>query len=296
MKVRLLAVMAVVVVGVMAGTSPAMAKKAHTASAWGNQHKDNKVFGEAIHNLRLASDKTNWDASQFSGFVITAATALQKGLTDLAASYGNFQYGVVQLSYAGCTTTGATGCLALYAASVPFVATPRLDPTSQQSTVTAQFKVPASGAGAGEGGGKISATATVRALDPAGQDAVSTAFCRVSATQTPPATASTAGYPNLYGTTTPSPTYGNLPFTPLRRSPLKPSNDAEQVSSIVGLTTDDKKVAVNLLGDDLSWSGTPSTIGGFTSNRGQTVDVTLSCMYIQNADLKKGGITPPFAS
>jgi hypothetical protein len=87
---------------------------------------------------------------------------------------------------------------------------------------------------------------------------------------------------------------------PLRRSPLVPTDESEKVASLVSLTTDDKKVAVNLLAPELSWNGFPTAAGGTTdaisATGGDTIEVTLSCMYIANKTLRDGGITPPFAS
>jgi hypothetical protein len=291
MKVRLLAVMALVVVGAMAGTSPAMAanKKATTSvsKAWQNQHKDNKAFGDAIHNLRNSVDSTNGALTSVTKQALAALTALQGGLTGLAASYTNFQYGVVQLSY-GTNCTNTT-CLGIYGASAPMLVTPRLDPTSAQSVASARFRVPPAAAG---GGGAVKATATVRAVDAEGQDALSTAFCRV--------TAQGSGAATDYRTTAPNTSLKNLPAMPLRRSPLVPTDESEKVASLVSLTTDDKKVAVNLLAPELSWNGFPTAAGGTTdaisATGGDTIEVTLSCMYIANKTLRDGGITPPFAS
>jgi len=132
MKVRLLAVMAVVVVGVMAGTSPAMAKKAHIASAWSHQHADNKKFGEAIYNLRKTTDLTNYSVAQITAASVKALTALKDGLEAVAGATTNFKYGVVQV---GTTTKGLGGV-----GPTHFFATPPIYKTGEQSTVT--FNVP----------------------------------------------------------------------------------------------------------------------------------------------------------
>ena len=126
MKVRLLAVMAVVVVGVMAGTSPAM------ASQWSHQHADNKQFGDAIHSLRIRTDLTNYTVGQITAASIEALTALKSGLTTIAGYTTDFKYGVVQVAYG----TGGLGDGIAGVGPVGFVATPNIQPTGEQSTVT----------------------------------------------------------------------------------------------------------------------------------------------------------------
>jgi len=132
MKVRLLAVMAVVVVGVMAGTSPAMAKKAHTASEWSHQHADNKAFGEAIHKLRISNDLTNYSVGQITAASIVALTALKDGLTKVADATTEFKYGVVQVGLA----TGGAGDGIVGFGPTEFYVTPPIYKTGEQSQVT----------------------------------------------------------------------------------------------------------------------------------------------------------------
>ena len=151
MKVRLLAVMAVVVVGVMAGTSPAMAKKAHTASAWSHQHADNKAFGEAIYKLRKSNDLTNFSVAQITAASVQALTALKDGLTKVADATTEFKYGVVQVATnasagqatgAGTTPAGLGNSVAGLGPT-HFYATPPIYKTGEQSTVTFAIKNPA---------------------------------------------------------------------------------------------------------------------------------------------------------
>jgi hypothetical protein len=281
MKVRLLAVMALVVVGAMAGTSPAMAakKKAKTSAvskSWQNQHKDNKVFGNAIHNLRVQSDKTNWDASQFSSFVITAATALQKGLTELAASYTNFEYGVVQLAYldGGTTVTPISGAI---------LVTPRLDPTAQQSTVSGQFTVP-SGANAD----RLLALTFARSVNPTANAATSTVSCRITAKQG----YATAADMNRESFATSAPSADaspstELPFYAVKRVPLPPSDATEQTQMPFTMVASEAAEATNLMTS--GWVGGADSGGAITSGQllkttnGQTggvLDATLSCLAI----------------
>lgn len=252
MKIRLLAVMALVVVGAMAGTSPAMAakKKAKTSAvskSWQNQHKDNKVFGNAIHNLRVQSDKTNWDASQFSSFVITAATALQKGLTDLAASYSNFEYGVIQVVKPDGT-----------AAAGSFLATPRIDPTVEQSTVTGQFAV----AGAGNHTLKVA----VRSVNPEANDKTSTVACRV-----------TGSIPSGgFITSKANAALSSLPFYPVARSPIQPTNKAELPALPVSMVSTDTQVDLTTAGNS---SGALTAAGATAAGTG-VLHVTLSCVSV----------------
>ncbi len=275
--------MALVVVGAMAGTSPAMAakKKAKTSAvskSWQNQHKDNKVFGNAIHNLRVQSDKTNWDASQFSSFVITAATALQKGLTDLAASYTNFEYGVVQL-YAG--TTIIPGAM---------IQTSRLEPTGQQATGSGQFACNVS-ACSPLTGNKIVAKAAVRSANAEANDKTSNVVCRITASQMTTAAA-------RWVTSAPNAGLNGAPAWPVARSAF-PTDKAEQgVMALQPVSTDtlvDLTGTTNSLNQatsstvpstegfatQLSANGNATPAGGNTTNG--LVDVTLSCVVAPKA-------------
>ena len=279
MKVRLLAVMALVVVGVMAGTSPAMAKKAHTASAWSNQHKDNKAFGEAINNLRESQKITNGALSSVTAQALAALTQLNTGLTSLAASYTNFEYGFVQL---GTTATASGEFRPIPGAGV---ATPRIDPTAQQSTVTAQFAcVPdaagscpaANAAGSSE---NVRAQVAVRSANP-GNDATSTVLCRATLAQTVNATQ--IGLANGgFLTTSPQEANGDVPAVAIARSPLPTKSSPANFP--LELIASDK--SVNMTGTGLitgaNSSGTAAT--GFKLAYGAPVVVTLSCLSKPNA-------------
>ena len=281
--------MAVVVVGVMAGTSPAMAKKAHTASAWSNQHKDNKAFGEAIHNLRVASDKTNWDASEFSSFVLKAAVALQTGLTDLAASYTNFEYGVVQL-YAGSDAMAGN-----------FLATPRIDPTVEQTTVTGSFPClnTASG-GTCDSADVLHAKVAVRSVNPTANDAKSKAYCRVTASQivgaanaATPAVGSAVAVKTSFVTSTPNTGFPGAtspnfpPAYQVARSPIAPTDAAELKAFPLSPVSTDTLVDLTGSGNSSGVSaGTPG-VGGFgllaAASGGGMINVTLSCLSVPNS-------------
>ena len=135
MKVRLLAVMAVVVVGVMAGTSPAMAQNAKTASSksqWTKQHKDNVAFGGAIHTLRKQVDSTNGALTTITVAALEALTALKDNLTAVAAATTEFKYGVVQVAL----NTGSVGDGIAGMGPTQFWVTPPIVKTGASSTVT----------------------------------------------------------------------------------------------------------------------------------------------------------------
>ena len=234
---------------------------------------DIKRLGNNVSELRKKDDEITSTISNIVGTVTPILTQLGA----VATSYADFQYGVVQLYYS------STGSQQLYAASVPFMETSRIDPTSQGSTVTGQFVVPFGA------GGDLSAKVAVRSIvDPQAADNESTAFCRIAATN---GTDTRTSIPNSNA--------ANLPFYPIQRSPLKPTNKSEELTSLAGLTTDDAKTAVDLLDPTKAWAkavggtgpsgGAPVTtrisVGGGTG--GQTVTVTLTCLKIGNTLLKE---------
>ena len=144
--------MAVVVVGVMAGTSPAMAQKAKTGSSksqWTNQHKDNKAFGEAIHTLRKQVDSTNGALTTITVAALEALTQLKDGLTKVADATTEFKYGVVQVGWdrtAGTTLAGI--------GPEHFWVTPPIVKTGATSSVSFPI-IPSGGAGIASAGVKL---------------------------------------------------------------------------------------------------------------------------------------------
>jgi hypothetical protein len=250
MKVRLMAVMAVAVVGVMAGTSPAMAakKKAKTSvsKSWQNQHKDNKVFGDAINNLRKASDETNFSVSTLAGAAVEALGALKDGLTTVAGSYTNFEYGVVQVINPDGTPAAGS-----------FLATPRIDPTVEQATVTGQFAVGV--------GGVHKLSVAVRSANPAANDKTSTVVCRVTGSLANGGFVTSAGNAGLQG----------LPFWPVSRSNLVPAKGAPSEATFpVSLTPYDNVVDMTAAGN----SAGALAAAGATANGAGVLHVTLSCL------------------
>lgn len=262
MKVRLLAVMAVVVVGVMAGTSPAMAKKAHIASAWSNQHKDNKSFGEAIHNLRYSVDLTNHTVSEITKASVSALTALQRGLVSVAAATTNFEYGVVQLgvcSNAACDTFTPT--------AGDFAATPPVYATGEASVVTANFgTVPA---------GIMGASVAFRSVDVLGNNKTSTPYCRVTTTQA----RGVAG--GGFATSLPNSALNGAPAWEVVRGAIAPPTAAEQAQMPLSMVSTDSQTQLITSSKAGNNSG---TTGGFTTTAvasgGLSVGVTLACLTV----------------
>ena len=265
MKVRLLAVMAVVVVGVMAGTSPAMAQKAKTGSSksqWTKQHKDNVAFGGAIHTLRKQVDSTNSALGTITAASIVALTQLKDGLTAVAAATTNFEYGVVQLgtcSNAACDTFTPT--------AGDFAATPPVYPTGEASVVTADFaSVPT---------GIMGASVAYRSVDVLGNNKTSTPYCRVTITQARGA----AG--GGFATSTPNAALGGAPAYEVVRGAIAPPTDAEKATMPLAMVSTDSQT--KLITSSNSGNNTGGA-GGFTTTAvgagGLSVGVTLACLTV----------------
>ncbi len=252
--------------------------RAHTSSKW-SKGIDKSIdrtntaitrLGNNVYDLRKANDQTNWTVSSIAGAAISALTQLQAGLVGLAASYTNFEYGVVQLGTdSGGTFTAIPGA---------FVATPRLDPTVEQSTVTAQFPcvgapVPVAQRNGCIVGDNIRAQVAVRSASPTANDAKSTAKCRVTVSQ------SGAGGAGGFVTTIPQ---GGVPATTVARSALVPTDPAELQIFPLSMVSTDTQVNATTAGTNSTASFaaaiTPSGAGG-TNNM---LLVTLSCLSIPN--------------
>ena len=270
MKARNLAVLATVAVGAMALSAPAAFAadaQSSTSKAQERTNKDIKRLGENVRDLRKKDDEINGRIDS----IVAGLSPVLTQLGDAAKSYANFQYGFVQLTF-----QGAGGPQTFFAV------TPRLDPTSQQSTVTSQFVIPAA-----LNNLKLGAEVGVRSLNsPASQDEKSTPYCRITASQGA----------TRFGTSAPNtslPTGKQLPFYPVYRSTLEPKDPVDAVGSLVGAVTGDK--TVNLLGTTNSVGSNGGT-GDFsplrTDTGGDVLQVTLACMAIDNDQLKKAGITP----
>jgi hypothetical protein len=276
MKLRLLAVMALVVVGAMAGTSPAMAAKAKTSAskAWQNQHKDNKVFGDAINNLRKSSDSTNAALGTIAGAAQVALLQLKDGLTAVAASYGNFEYGVMQVGFCNKESSTVNTCDDFNPISAAFAATPRLDPTVEQASVTTQVAPPVATANK-----NIGVSVAVRSADPLGNNKKSDVYCRVTESQG-----------GRYSTSTPTATGPGgealpLPFYPIRRSALAPTEKSELSQFPLSMVSTDIQYKMSQYTNSAGNTGNPDGgIGGFiavpTAAGGSMINVTLACVTV----------------
>ncbi len=251
--------------------------RAHTSSKW-SKGIDKSIdrtntaitrLGNNVYDLRKANDQTNWTISQIAGAAISALTQLQAGLVGLAASYTNFQYGVVQLgacSDAACTTfTPFPGS---------FVATPRLDPTVEQATVSASFAPPTAAV-------IVGASVAVRSANPTANDANSKAYCRVTTTQNGNGAGQTK-----YATSVPNPGFNGAPAYEVPRSNLIPNSAADLLIFPLSMVATDNQV--NLVTDTnaAGFNGGGGVLGGFTNVGGgvggAALNVTLSCLSVPN--------------
>lgn len=246
--------------GAIGKSAKKQARAAHHSSFQKRTGEDIKRLGDNVRDLRKRDDEiTNTISS-----VVATVTPILTQLGAAAQSYANFQYGFVQL-----TITGVGG------PPTYFTVTPRLDPTSAQSTVSRQFVMPAALPTALPLGAEVG----VRSLNsPTALDNESTAYCSATVSDSSSTLTSKS-----------NPDAKNLPFYPIQRSTLIPADPADNVTSLVGAVTGDK--TVNLLATSRNATG-----GTITVSAGETVTVSLSCMAIPNSSLKTAGITPPFAS
>lgn len=282
MKARNLTVLAVVATGALAlSASSALAVDAQSAKSKSDtrQDKDIKRLSENVNSLRKGEDETNFRITS----IVEGLSPVLSQLGDAAKSYGNFQYGFVQLAVTGLPGGAAP--------QTYFLETPRLDPTSATSTVTKSFAfVPF--AAAGWTNGRLQLRVGARSLsDPDKLDKTSSVLCNAMASQ--------GDLTGLSKKNTDLPAKAQLPYYFVQRSPLVPTDSSENVASLVGQTSSDKMI--NFL-DSSRASGVNTATGaagGLVSNditaTGGNVQVSLSCMVIDNATLKDAGITSPFA-
>ena len=242
-----------------AAKSRANSSKSHTKRIDG----DIKRLGENVNALRKGQDATNWNVSNLAAAAVSSLTALQAGLVALSGSYTNFEYGVVQLgtcSNAACDTFTAT--------AGNFVATPRIDPTVEQATVTAQFATIPSGI--------LGASVAIRSAAPTANDAKSKAYCRVTTSQSPVSGA------NQYATSTPNGLFGG-PAYQVTRSALVPTSPAELQLFPLAMVSTDTQVKLMTSANATGTGGA----GGFTTATALAaagpVWVTLSCLSVPNS-------------
>ncbi len=264
--------------------------RAHTSSKW-SKGIDTSIdrtntaitrLGNNVYDLRKANDMTNWTLSSIASAAISALTQLQAGLVGLAASYTNFEYGVVQLGScddAACTNFTPT--------AGNFVATPRIDPTVEQATVSAQFaSIPSV---------RLGASVAIRSANPAANDAKSKAYCRVTTSQVGSSVVNTSGADpqspsgpfvftgNKYATSTPNGAFGGAPAYEVGRSALVPTDPAELPLFPMSMVSTDNQVKLTTSANFFGTSGA----GGFATVSagagGGPVNVTLSCLSVPNS-------------
>ncbi len=241
--------------------------RARTSSKWTQDiNKDIKRLGENVYDLRKANDQTNFTISQIASAAISALTQLQAGLVGLAASYTNFEYGVVQLYRNGTAIAG------------DFLATPRIDPTVEQATVTGQF--PCAAAAGCIAGQRLTAKVAVRSANPTANDAKSTAVCRVTLSQV-----SSTGASNWVTSSANS----GVPAWPVPRSDLNPPKDAPSIATFpLSMTPYDNEVDLTTAANSSNGNGGGVVPYSFDlANNTYTgsatagmINVTLSCLSI----------------
>jgi len=229
-----------------AAKSRANSSKSHTKRIDG----DIKRLGENVNALRKGQDATNWNVSNLAAAAVSSLTQLQAGLVGLAASYMNFEYGVVQVR----TPAGAL-------APASFLATPRIDPTVEQSTVTGQFAV--------AGAGNHTLSVAVRSANPTANDAKSKVYCRV--------TGSLAN--GGFITSKANAAFGGAPAYEVPRSALVPTSPAELAAFPLSMVSTDTQVDLTTAGNSTG----ALTAGGATAAGAGVLHVTLSCLSVPNS-------------
>ena len=232
---------------------------------------------DAINKRVDAGDKATSDLDGKVNTVITTATdALTKlqaglvqvadGLKALAASYGNFEYGVVQLNTLnGATATPIAGA---------FLATPRLDPTVEQATVTGQFPCTTSACATD----KLVLKVAVRSANPTANDATSKVYCRVTASQ------QRTGFQSFV-TSTPNAAFGGAPAWQVARSPLVPTSPSDLAAFPLSMVATDTQVDLTTATNSAGVSNGAQAAGGFAlgaSGANGVINVTLSCLTVPN--------------
>lgn len=238
--------------------------RASKSKAFTRVDRDLTRLGDNVHQLRKKDDEINFLVSSLVGTITPILTQLGAA----AQSYANFEYGVVQL-YSG--TSAIPGA---------FLATPRLDPTVEQSTVTGQF--PCASSGGCTAGDTLGAKVAIRSANPTANDAKSTAYCRITASQRK---ATGAGPATLeqFVTSTPNAGFNGAPAYAVERSALVPTDAAELQTFPLSPVSTDK--LVDLTGASNSGgvnNGAPAAGGFALSSTGAAgmINVTLSCLSV----------------
>lgn len=294
MKARNLTVMAVVGVGAVALAAPAafasapdvsgvsgglgkleavgksakkQARVARKSSFQKRTDEDIKRLGNNVHELRVQDQQITSTISSLVGTITPILTQLGAAAT----SYANFEYGVVQL---GKCSNAACDTFTPFAGS--FVATPRIDPTVEQATVSASFAPPATAAT-----GIVGASVAVRSANPTANDAKSKVYCRVTTSQNGNGAAQT-----MYATSLPNSAFNNAPAYEVGRSPIAPTDAAELQTFPLSMVSTDTQVKLITSTKAGGFGGAAPVAGGFTAvgsdAGGAALNVTLSCLSVPN--------------
>ncbi len=240
-------------------------------------------LGNNVYDLRKANDMTNWTLSSIASAAISALTQLQAGLVGLAASYTNFEYGVAAMTSGGTPILGA------------LLVTPRIDPTSEPSTVTGQF-VCIAGNNCTQGGA-LGIQTVVRSVNPATNNTATTAACSVTATQAIQSNNyASLGVPETASASIPGAGTlgaGVTTYWPVSRVPLPAADSTEKTQQPFTMVASEFSQATNLMAAGkastaglaaagLFQTGVSRALGGGLEATGGSFKVTLSCLAVPN--------------
>ena len=263
-----------------AAKSRANSSKSHTKRIDG----DIKRLGENVNALRKGQDATNWNVSNLAAAAVSSLTQLEAGLVGLAASYMNFEYGVAAMTSGGTPIAGA------------LLVTPRIDPTSEPSTVTGQFTCVTANSCAQ--GGALGIQTVVRSVNPATNNTATTAACSVTATQAIRSDVyAEFGSPELASASIPGAGTlgaGTTTYWPVSRVPLPAADSTEKTRQPFAMVASEFSQATNLMAAGKASTAGLSAIGLFqtgvsrdlnpfgmaTFATGGSLKVTLSCLAV----------------
>jgi len=229
-----------------------------------------KRLGENVAALRKGQDQTNFTLGAITAQAVSALSALQAGLTAIGSSYVNFEYGVAQL---GTMPNGAQNDGGQF---VPiagaFLSTPRIDPTSQTSTSTAQFLCSQAANCRPGTAFKMAVTAAVRSADPVANNKKSRIGCRFFLSGG--GGVATSGEPAAQFTVN-----GSNPVIDIPRGKL---GSSKVPTFPFAMTTEDNEILVsNSLKSTNNIGGAGSSQGVLATN-GATYTLTLTCLNVPN--------------
>ena len=284
MKARNLTVLAVVATGALALAAPsAMAADAQVSKKKSSFQKktekdlksvkksikslknEDKKDGQRVVDLQKTVAANDKKVDVIAASAIENLTALKDGLTTLGETYKDFEYGTVQL-YAGSDLIAGA-----------FAATPRLDPTLEQSTVTAQFPcLPTAAGGKCDPGDVINAKVALRSANPTTNAEKYSYSCRVQVGQGGRWAITLKGTSPFLAVSELSPLTPEDPKTE-NTFPAAPASSDKQTNMFAATTSINSNVALN----------NASSVGGFEAQQGLfdganegkgMLEVTLSCL------------------